>query len=306
MVLPGKLEAIQPVQAADPSPQLDIASLQNLTIDQVTDLMSAEGHEQREIAARAEAPQVDDSDSVLAAVQQLMTGQQPELAEPVQQPEIQPPATTPVQAPQQAQPDAMQLMLQQLMQQNAMLQQAMFQPPPAPPAPREPTDQEIAQQMERIGLNPMSELDIFTFQQSMETHRANQAAAARIANIENMLQQWQASAAQLQAQSAIEPQIQAAVKQYGVEAPAATVKHIVEAATQAVLQGHQTSHAIQAALEPFVPMFQALKSQAAARPPVRNQAGVRAAALSAKTTGHKPQTQKVAIEDLERLLFRQN
>ena len=218
-------------------------------------------------------------------------------------------------------PDAMQQFVEQQGQINQQMvelqkQFAQMQQPQQPQQPQQQFDinnvQQVSDYMEQIGLDPTDSSHQFLFRSDWERRQDKAAHQQQLQGMNEYITYMQNEQHQKAAESTVAPQIESTLKTYG-GVPPETIDNIKAHAATLMSHGqYNQAQAIQAAVEPYLPllkMIQQTQSQQVAAPPQpaqvaqNNPQAVLAAALSGRSTGHGPTVADISLEDLEGKLF---
>ena len=234
-------------------------------------------------------------------------------------PQAEPP---PVEAaPVEAAPSPEQMVAQQQAHLNDQMAQmqgqlAQMQQPPAQPEAQRFDINDLGQvtaQMESIGLDPTDASHQFLFRSDFERRQNEAVQQQQISQMNEYVGYMQNEQYMHQAEAAVGPEIDSVLKTFGA-LPEETAANIKSHAAALLGQGQYTpSQAIQAAVEPYMPLLKMIQSQpqavahtqqtVQAQRSAPNAQAVLAAALSGRSTGHGPSVSDVSLEDLEGKLF---
>ena len=245
----------------------------------------------------------------LAGLQRNSPAPEP-AAEPAAEPEV---IAEPQPAGEPLSPDVLQQLVQQQTasnQQMLELQQQLVQQQQQPQFNIDDSRQ-VAEKMEQIGLDPTDAAHHYMFRSDYENRQREAAYHQQMQGMSEYITQLQQQQHQHQAEQSVTPEIASALKAYG-EVPDATVENIKSHAATLMSHGqYDQAQAIQAAVEPYLPLLRMLQqnqpaaqpSQSQPAPPAQNTQAVLAAALAGRSTGHGPTVTDISLEDLESKLF---
>ena len=221
-------------------------------------------------------------------------------------------------------PDAMQQFVEQqgqINQQMVELQQqfAQMQKPQQKPQQQQfdiNNVQQVSDYMEQIGLDPTDSSHQFLCRSDWERRQNEATYQQQIQGMNEYITYMQNQQQQQAAETTVAPQIESTLKPYG-GIPPETIDNIKAHAATLMSHGqYNQAQAIQAAVEPYLPLLKIIQQsqsqqQAAAtpqpaqaqQPPQNNTQAVLAAALSGRSTGHGPTVSDISLEDLEGKLF---